>query len=122
MRSTPGRRTYRSGISAEPLPADDVLAILGEVFDVEVDEFKRRRHSSPLRAVAARYLIRYAGQSQRDVADLLNIGSGSAVCKQLKPLCRRRLASDRQLRRLVRRAEQQLNAARQALTKEATGV
>ena len=106
---------------SEPLPADDVLAILGEVLDVEVDEFKRRRHGSPLRAVAARLLIRYAGLTQRDVADLLNIGSGSAVCNQLKRLPER-LAGDRQLLRLVGRAEQQLNAARQAITKEATGV
>ena len=53
----------------EPLPADDVLMVLGEVLGVEIDAFKRRRHRSPLRAIAARYLIRYAGQSQREVAD-----------------------------------------------------
>ena len=49
------------------------------MFFIMSDEFKRRGHSSPLRAIAARLLIRCAGQSQRDVADLLNIGSGSGL-------------------------------------------
>jgi hypothetical protein len=53
----------------DPLPADDVLAILSAVLGADIDEFKRRRHSSPLRAMAARYLIWHAAQSQREVAD-----------------------------------------------------
>jgi putative transposase len=96
----------------EPLPANDVLEILAELFDVEVDEFSRRRHGSPLRAVAARLLIRFAGLSQRDVADLLEIGSGSAVSKQLAALPAK-VADDRRLRRLVKKAEGQLEALRQ---------
>jgi len=95
----------------EPLPADDVLAVLGDVFGVEVEEFKRRRHSSPLRAVAARFLVRYAGLGQRDVADLLSIGSGSAVCKQLAALPGK-MAKDRRLRRQVKLAEKRLKEAR----------
>ena len=95
----------------EPLPPDDVLAILSEILEVDVDEFKRRRHSSPLRAIAARYLIRYAGQSQRDVAELLSIGSGSAVCKQLNSLPVK-LSKDRRLRRQVKQAEERLEELR----------
>jgi REP element-mobilizing transposase RayT len=47
----------------EPLSADDVLTVLAEIFSVEVSEFCRRRHGSALRGVAAKCLIRYAGQS-----------------------------------------------------------
>lgn len=91
----------------EPLAVEAVLAILGELFAVDVAEFSRRRHASPLRAVAARFLIRYAGLSQRAVADRLRAGSGSAICKQLGRLSGQ-LAEDRRLRRLVEKAEQQI--------------
>jgi len=101
----------------EPLPAAHVLAILGDVFGVEIDEFKRRRHNSPLRAVAARFLIRYAGQNQRDVADLLRIGSGAAVCNQLKRLPSK-LSRDKHLRRRLKQAEERLEEERQAKREE----
>ncbi|MDA0578196.1 MAG: transposase [Verrucomicrobia bacterium] len=96
---------------SEPLPADTVLAILSEVLDVEIDEFKRRRHGSPLRAIAARYLICYAGQSQRDVADYLSVGTGAAVSDQLKRLPDK-LAGDRRLRRQVKQAQERLEERR----------
>ena len=66
----------------EPLASAEVLSVLAEVLDVEVDEFMRRRRKSPLRAVAARFLMRYAALSQRDVADCLGMGTGAAVSKQ----------------------------------------
>ena len=94
----------------------DVYLGHGGVFKVEVDEFKRRRHSSPFRAVAIRFLLRYAGLSQRDIADLLNIGSGSAVCKQHTALSEK-LSKDRRLRRLVKQAEELLEEERCARRK-----
>ena len=84
-----------------------MLAILGEAFGVDVAAFNRRRHDSPLRAVAARFLIRYAGLSQRGVAVLVDMGSGAAVCNQLNRLADK-LAEDRRLRRLVNKAEEQI--------------
>jgi len=95
----------------EPLPAGSVLTILSEVLGVEIDEFKRRRHGSPLRAIAARYLIRYAGQSQRDAAEYLSVGTGAAVSDQLKRLPQK-LAADRRLRRQVKQAEERLEKLR----------
>jgi putative transposase len=95
----------------ESLPPDKVLHILSEIFDVEIAEFSRRRHNSPLRAVAASQLIRYAGLSQREVAQLLNIGSGSAVCKQLSALPAK-LVANRRLRRQVKQAHQRLDEMR----------
>ena len=47
------------------------------------EEFLKRRRESPLRVVAAKYLMRYSGLNQREVAKLLNVGSGSAISKQL---------------------------------------
>ena len=81
--------------------------MVGESFDVERGEFNRRRHNSPLRAVAARMLVRYAGLSQREVANELAIGSGAAVCNQLARLTDR-LAEDRPLRRQVEAVEKWL--------------
>jgi hypothetical protein len=95
------------------LPANDVLHKLAAIFGVETDEFRRRRHNSPLRAAAARMLIRYAGLTQRDVAVLLNCGSGSAVCKQITRLAEK-LSADRQLFRKIERAEECLEEALRA--------
>ncbi len=99
----------------EPLPPGSVLAILGDVFQVDVSEFSRRRHNSPLRAVASRVLLRYAGLSQRDVADLLGIGSGSAVCNQLRRLPDR-LSGDRVLRRRLKEAQARLEEEKRSRT------
>ena len=96
--------------ATQPLPVAVVLATVAEMFQVDIGEFSRRRHDSPLRAVAARFLIRYAGQGQRDVADRLAIGSGAAVCNQLTRLGVK-LAADRRLRSLVRQTEERLEAA-----------
>jgi REP element-mobilizing transposase RayT/predicted transcriptional regulator len=95
----------------EALPAVDVLSVLSKIFGVDVGEFSRRRHGSPLRALAAQLLIRYAGKSQRDVADLLGIGSGAAVCNQLKRFAGK-LVDDRHLRGLVQQAEGRLEELR----------
>ena len=104
----------------EPLPAGEVLGIVGGVLGVELDEFKRRRRNSALRAVAARCLIRYAGLSQRDVADLLRMGSGAAVCNQLTRLPDK-LARDRRLRRQLQQAEATLRTAKTARQKRPGG-
>ncbi len=95
----------------EPLSVNEVLAVLCGIFEVEAGEFYRRRWQSPLRSVAARFLIRYCGLNQRDAADVLKIGSGAAVCNQLRRLALK-LASDRRLRGQVEKAEEMLQAAR----------
>ena len=92
----------------EPLTVDKVMATLCGVLKVEVNDFRQRRRHSPLRAIAAKCLVRYAGQNQREVARLLNAGSGSAISKHLRHL-RDALAKDKKLARLVRKAEKQLD-------------
>ncbi len=93
--------------TTEPLAPNEVLRVLAEVLDVEPDAFRQRRYKSPLRAVAARMLIQYAAQSQRAVAALLEMGSGSAVCKQLSSLPEK-LSEDQRLCRRVQQAAEHL--------------
>ena len=93
-----------------PLGVDKVLSVLADVFGIGTDEFNRRRQDSPLRAVAAMFLLRYAGLSQRDVADVLAVGSGAAICNQLSRFPKK-LAKDRRLRELVKDAEGKLYRA-----------
>ena len=88
-----------------------MLAVLAEVFNVDIDEFRRRRRNSALRATAAQYLIRYAGQSQREVAKILKVGSGSAISKQMLRY-RRLLSDDRRMSELLKRAEKMLEEKR----------
>jgi putative transposase len=95
----------------EPQTADEVLTVLGSAFQVEVDEFRRRQRNSPLRAIAARYLMRYAGLSQRAVAQLLGAGSGSAISKQLRRHTES-LEKDRKLKRAMHKADKMLTELR----------
>jgi REP element-mobilizing transposase RayT len=92
----------------EPMSAEGVLGVLAEAFEVEVDAFRQRRRNSSLRGAAARFLCRYAGLTQREVADVLNAGSGAAISHQLRKLTVD-LSKDRCLRRQVERAEAQLD-------------
>jgi REP element-mobilizing transposase RayT len=67
----------------ESLEPAVVLRRVAEGMGVEEPELYRRRRDSVLRAVAARCLMRYAGQTQREAAQILGAGSGSAISKQL---------------------------------------
>jgi len=93
---------------SEPLSAEDVLETCAEMLEVDESAFRERRRNSPLRAVAAGMLIRFAGRTQRQVADILGIGTGGAVSTQIRKLPER-LASDRRLRRTVEQIEQRLS-------------
>ena len=91
---------------ADEADCDRFLEQLAE--RVEQYKFRRRRRNSSLRAVAARLLVRYAGYTQRDVADHLGIGGGSAVCNQLKRLSER-VPRDKRLRALLEESESKLD-------------
>ncbi len=90
----------------EPLDPSLVLKNIAGVLKVDVEDFSRRRRNSLLRAIAARYLIRYSGLDQRGVAGLLNAGSGAAISKQLN---RHAEEIDRRMRRMVMAVEERLD-------------
>jgi REP element-mobilizing transposase RayT len=104
----------------EPLSADKVLAILAEVFEVPVAEFNRRRRASALRGIAGRFLVRYAGMTQREAAVKIGAGSGGAVSRQMRKV-RELLENERPLRRLVERADKRMEELRQTMRKPQSG-
>ena len=94
----------------EPLASEKVLGVLAEVFGVEPAEFLQRRRNSSLRGVAARFLIQYAGVTQREAAVVLKTGSGAAVSHQLWKLAVE-VERDRLLQRRIEEAERRLEEA-----------
>jgi hypothetical protein len=70
----------------EPLPAARVVEEVTRGFGVKPEVLRVRRKGSPLRSVAARFLLRYAGQTQRQVASRLGVGTGAAVGTRLQRL------------------------------------
>jgi len=100
----------------EPLTTAVVLSILAEVFEVSVDEFHHRRRDSVLRGMAGRFLVRYAGLTQREVAVEIGGVSGDAIGRQMRKV-RGLLDNDRHLRRQVERAEERIDKLRQSLSK-----
>ena len=95
----------------EPLKPGEVLKVLAEELGVSQEEFKYRQRDSVLRAMAGRYLCRYAGMSQRDAADILEAGGGSAISKQMRKLAEL-LPKKRNLRRTVANIERKLEEMR----------
>ena len=94
----------RTVVALEP---EIILKVVGEELGAEAGRFRERRRNSPLRAVAVRFLLRYAGQTQREVAEFLEMGTGSAVCVQARKF-NSWIAEDRKLAKLVRRIERRL--------------
>jgi putative transposase len=99
----------------EPLDPGLVLKIVARELKVDVEDFRRRRRNSPLRAIVARHLIRYSGLDQRGVARLLNAGSGAAISKQLH---RHMDEVDGEMTRMINAAEKQLGEAQKSRQKK----
>lgn len=97
----------------EPLASAEVLSVLAEALGVETDEFMRRRRNSPLRAVAARFLMRYSALSQREVAHYLGMGTGAAVSKQAMRYGDL-LIKDKRLSKVIADTEELLNVRKHA--------
>lgn len=98
----------------EPLQPDLVLETLAKIFRVGKDEFRQRRRNGYLRAVAARFLMRYVGQTEREVAGELGVSGGSAVSKQLRRL-EGELMAGRNIQRRIKEAEELLDAEHKAV-------
>ena len=100
----------------EPLSADTVFSVLAEVFEVPIEEFHHRRRDSALRGVAGRFLVRYAGMTQREVAEKIGGTSGGALSRQMRKV-RELLENDQRLRRQVERAEERIEKLRKSMIK-----
>ncbi|MEX2382233.1 MAG: transposase [Opitutales bacterium] len=96
----------------ESVDAKEVLRMVAAAFNEEVSAFGERRRNSPLRAVASRFLLRYAGRTQREVAELLGMSTGAAVSTQAKRY-EVWLRGDRRLRRLATELERRLEGMKE---------
>jgi putative transposase len=81
-------------------PAEEVLDVVCRHLEVDRAALQRRRRDSWDRAIASRMLCDQAGLTQQQAADVLGIGSGAAVGKQLQRLAGE-LARNPRLRRLI---------------------
>lgn len=88
---------YAELVSATRRPEDAALRDVEQVLSVEVvldelavllkcerGDFTRRTKGAAYRPFASRYLTRYAGLTQRGVADILGVSTGVAVSLQLR--------------------------------------
>ena len=75
-------RKVREPMNAAQVSSKAPCAVLG----VEESELCCRRRNSLVRPLVARMLCKYAGLSQRQVADRMGISSGAAVSQQLRRL------------------------------------
>jgi REP-associated tyrosine transposase len=94
-----------------PLPPEEVIEEVSKAFGAAEQMLRVTKKNSPLRAVAARFLVRYAGQTQRQVANWLGVGTGTAVGSQLQRLDQWE-KEDRKLREMMERLERSLEARR----------
>ena len=97
------------------LEASVILGIVGKELSVPVEEFRQRRNESHHRGIAARFLQKYGEKNQREIAELLGIGTGAAVSLQLRRL-RAAEASDRKLAKRLVRMENALKALKSTVT------
>ena len=84
--------------------------MLGDVLGIGAEEFKKRRRNSRVRMLVSCYLAWYAGLTQREVAEFLRVGTGSAVGKQMKRLVGER-GNDYKLAKIMKQIEAKLNNA-----------
>jgi putative transposase len=94
----------RVTFAVDPQEVERVVAV---GFGVDTTALHRRAYGCHTRAVAAYMLIKYAGLTQRDVAERLGVGSGAAVCQRLATL-RANLPSDQKLAARVAAIDAQL--------------
>jgi putative transposase len=119
------RAWYRQRLEAAPrredvafrrpgtvLPVEEILAAVCRRLGVECAELLRRRRDSFDRAIASRLLCEHGGLTQRQVAEVLRIGSGACVSQHLRKLARA-LESNRPLRNQVCELTEELQQCRQ---------
>jgi len=94
------------------LSADEILTVVCGRLNVGREALLQRRRNSFDRAVASRMLCDHGGLRQRQVADLLKIGSGACVSQHLRKLAKAE-ESNRALRHKVEAIAEELKKRRE---------
>lgn len=89
------------------LSTEDILKVVAEEFEVDRGEILRRQRDSFLRAAAAKVLCKYGGLTQRQVSEVIDLRTGSAVSHQIRKL-NNQSARNRKLDRLMNRIQARL--------------
>ena len=118
------RTWYRQRLEAAPrredvafrragtvLAVEEILAVVCRQLGVQREALRRRRRDSFDRALASRMLCEHGGLTQRQVAEILGIGSGACVSQHLRKLART-LESNRTLQGQVRVLTEELQRCR----------
>lgn len=91
------------------VPVQAVLDAVAQECGVDAVSLRRRQRGSFVRALASRMLLKHGGLTQREVAAILNLGTGAAISIQLRTLAAAAESSPR-LRDLLARLDRRLEA------------
>jgi chromosomal replication initiation ATPase DnaA len=84
-----------------------VLSAVAGCAKVKKDELQKRHRGSTIRGIACRMLCKHGGLRQREAAEVLGIGTGSAVSFQMRKI-ENMMKSDESLRNLLNSIEKKL--------------
>jgi putative transposase len=89
------------------ISAEKIVSVFTKVLGINDELLFQRQRDSLVRPMAAMLLCKHGGLSQREVAELLHLGSGAAVSLQLKRL-REAIPGDKKLKRQMDKIERLL--------------
>ncbi len=97
--------------SAPRSSVETVQEAVADVFGIEREALLKRQHNSWLRPLCSRALQVYCGLTQREIGQVLSIGTGAAVSKQIR-LLDEALSHDKELQSSWRKIERKLKRAK----------
>jgi putative transposase len=112
LAAAPRREDVAFRRAGRVLSGEEILAVVCRQWGVQREELQRRRRDSFDRALASRMLCEHGGLTQRQVAQILRIGSGACVSQHLRKLAHA-LESNRTLQNRVRTLTEELQRCRQ---------
>ena len=95
----------------ETVSSEVVLKTVSDIFAVEPSDICKKNGNGIIRAIATRYLIRYSGMSQREIAKLFNVSGGAAISKNMSR-SKEKLFADKKLVKLQKTIERKLDEYR----------
>jgi putative transposase len=89
------------------ISTETILGLLSKKLKLETEQFKERKRKSALRPLAAMLLRKYGGLTNRNIAKVLNIGTGAAAGRAITRL-EHILETNRELKMLLPGIEEEL--------------
>ncbi len=95
------------------LDSEFILSTVCKAFEVSREALYQRRRDSILRPMASKFLCERGGYTQREVGEMLKIGNGASVSKQLQKISSL-LTTEREVQKLHNVIEKQLKLKERA--------